>query len=473
MGDMGIASHAVYVPRLRLERQEIAGFNGWFNAGLKSKKGTRAVCSWDEDSITMAVEAARGCVSPEDRETVTDVSVASSTHPFVEPASSMYLTAALRLPENVSSIDHVGSQRVGVSALRQAFEKPHASSLVVASDRRQAKPASPAEMTYGAGAAAVHVTPGGDAARFIAASSLSSPFLDHFRAAGESHDYYWEDRWIRDSGVRQFLPQVIADVLEKSQAKPGDVKKFVCPTAAAHVARAAGVPGDACVDEFFGRLGDAGVAHPLMMLSHALDTSEPGDLILVCGFGGGAEAILLEAGNGAGRAARGDGLERLADGSTETIGYSQYLAYYGEIEVDGGMRAEGNIKVAQTELYRSSDQILSFSGGKCPSCGAIQFPRLPNCVSCGASGEMPHYELADEKAEVKTFTADYLQYHPAPPLYVGLVQFDNGARVLMEMVDVDPENFHVGSPLAMAFRIKSKDARLNNVSYFWKARSIA
>ncbi len=473
MSDMGIAAHAVYVPRLRLERQEIAAFNGWFNSGLKSKKGARAICSWDEDSITMAVEAARSCLEPEVRGTVTEISVASSTHPFVEPASSMYVTAALRLPESISSIDHVGSQRVGVSALRRAFEKPHASSLVVATDRRRAKPASASEMTYGAGAAAIHVTPGGDAARLVAASSVSSPFLDHFRAAGESHDYYWEDRWIRDSGMRQFLPKVIADVLEKAQAKPGGIRHFVCPTAAGHVARAAGIPGEAGVDDFFGRIGDAGVAHPLMMLSHALDSAEPGELILVCGFGGGAEALLLEAGSGTGRTARGDGLEKSANGVGKTAGYSQYLAYYGEIEVDGGMRSEGNIKVAQTELYRSSDQILSFTGGKCPSCGAIQFPRLPNCVSCGAPGELSPFELADQKAEVKTFTADYLQYHPAPPLYVGLVQFDVGARVLMEMVDVDPDNFGVGSPLAMAFRIKSKDSRLNNVSYFWKARSIA
>ena len=85
---------------------------------------------------------------------------------------------------------------------------------------------------------------------------------------------------------------------------------------------------------------------------------------------------------------------------------------------------------------------------------------------------MPPFELADEKAEVKTFTADHLMYHPSPPLYVGLVQFDVGARVLMEMVDVDADNFDVGSPLEMAFRIKSKDARLNNVAYFWKARSV-
>jgi uncharacterized OB-fold protein len=70
---------------------------------------------------------------------------------------------------------------------------------------------------------------------------------------------------------------------------------------------------------------------------------------------------------------------------------------------------------------------------------------------------------------VATFTADWLMFYPAPPLYVGLVQFDNGARVLMEMVDVDPAKFDVGSPLRMVFRIKEKDGRRHFNRYFWKA----
>ena len=68
-----------------------------------------------------------------------------------------------------------------------------------------------------------------------------------------------------------------------------------------------------------------------------------------------------------------------------------------------------------------------------------------------------------------TFTADWLMFYPAPPLYVGLVQFDNGARVLMEMVDVDPANFDVGTPLRMVYRVKEKDKMRHYNRYFWKA----
>ena len=55
------------------------------------------------------------------------------------------------------------------------------------------------------------------------------------------------------------------------------------------------------------------------------------------------------------------------------------------------------------------------------------------------------------------------------PLNVGLVQFDNGARVLMEFVDVDPKQLRVGLPVRPVFRIKERDLMLHYDRYFWKA----
>ena len=52
---------------------------------------------------------------------------------------------------------------------------------------------------------------------------------------------------------------------------------------------------------------------------------------------------------------------------------------------------------------------------------------------------------------------------------MGLVQFDCGARVLMEMVDVGPEGIDVGTPLSMRFRVKERDKLRGWDRYFWKA----
>ena len=61
MTDFGIARFGAYIPRLRLDRAVIAATHGWMAPGLKGQaKGSRAFTSWDEDAITMAVEA--GCL---------------------------------------------------------------------------------------------------------------------------------------------------------------------------------------------------------------------------------------------------------------------------------------------------------------------------------------------------------------------------------------------------------------------------
>jgi uncharacterized OB-fold protein len=74
---------------------------------------------------------------------------------------------------------------------------------------------------------------------------------------------------------------------------------------------------------------------------------------------------------------------------------------------------------------------------------------------------------------VLTSTADWLSYHPAPPLHVGFVQFDNGARVLMEMVDIGEQGVETGQPLRMVYRIKEIDRQRGYNRYFWKSTPIA
>ena len=57
---VGIVAFGAYVPRLRLNRQAVYDANKWFAPGLRGlAKGERSMANWDEDSITMAVEAAR------------------------------------------------------------------------------------------------------------------------------------------------------------------------------------------------------------------------------------------------------------------------------------------------------------------------------------------------------------------------------------------------------------------------------
>ena len=56
----GITSYGAYIPRLRLSRKAMAQANQWFAPGLMgAAKGERSMANYDEDSVTLAVEAGR------------------------------------------------------------------------------------------------------------------------------------------------------------------------------------------------------------------------------------------------------------------------------------------------------------------------------------------------------------------------------------------------------------------------------
>ena len=100
----GIVRYGVYVPFFRLAR---ASFGGG--------KGERAAASYDEDSLSLAVEAGREALrgAPE----VQGVLFATTSPPYAEKLNASTLHAALHLPHGVLAADLGGSTRAGLSGL--------------------------------------------------------------------------------------------------------------------------------------------------------------------------------------------------------------------------------------------------------------------------------------------------------------------------------------------------------------------
>ena len=121
--DIGILSYGAYIPQRRLQRSSIYAANAWFAPELKgSAKGERAIGNWDEDAITMGVEAARDALTGWDRSSLGGLSLASTTLPFADRLNAGVIKEALNLKDSVSALDGTGSQRAGSSALIQALK---------------------------------------------------------------------------------------------------------------------------------------------------------------------------------------------------------------------------------------------------------------------------------------------------------------------------------------------------------------
>ncbi len=471
---VGIKSFGAYIPRRRMSRAAIAAAHAWALPALKGMaKGEKAFCGWDEDAITMAVEAGRDALSGVPLAAIGALNFASTTAPYADLQNAAIIGAALRLPKSTGCADLSGSVRAGLAGLAQALQSGiGVDTLVIGADRRSGKPGSAQEMSYGSAAAALRVGSGSDViARFLGRESVTVPFVDHFRHTGEKFDYFWEERWIRDEGVSKIVPPAVGALLKRLDLPTERVACFaVCggPTGSDKlVAKLLSLPPERVLPDLQAQVGDTGVAHPLLQLVGALERARPGEIIVIASFAQGCEVLAFEMLSAAPAARRG--LAGSIARRVEETAYLKMLSFDDEIELDFGMRTETDNKTAMTQLYRSADQILGFVGGKCASCGAVQFPRMPACVNCGAVDSQQPYPLADEPAKVATYTADWLQYSPSPPLYMGLVQFDVGARLLMEMVDVDAGGIEVGVPLTMSFRMKERDRLRHYDRYFWKA----
>jgi hydroxymethylglutaryl-CoA synthase len=112
--DVGLLAYGGYIPQSRLQRSEIAKAHTWFNPGLGGlAKGERAMANWDEDSVTMAVEAARDCLGDLDRDGISAVYMASTSFPFEDRQNAGIVADALNLKSGLQTIDFASSQRAG------------------------------------------------------------------------------------------------------------------------------------------------------------------------------------------------------------------------------------------------------------------------------------------------------------------------------------------------------------------------
>ncbi len=475
----GIAAYGACIPRLRLPRGTIATAMGWVNPGLAAAHGERSLCNWDEDSLTMAVEAARDALPlAADRAALGGLTLASTTLPFADRSNATVLATALGLPDGVLACDAAGSQRAATSALAAALAAGAAPgakpALVVGADRRLAKPGSPQETAYGHGAAAVVATPGEGLATLLASRHVAADFVDHYRAAGETFDYSLEERWAREAGWFKLVPDALRALLESAKAAPADVRHVVIAAPAAtgkRVAALAGLPEAALADTLYDRCGDTGCGHPLLMLAAVLERAGPGELIVVVGFGQGVDALLFRtteaiAGFRPGRGAAA----QLADRREETS-YARFLSHCGLLTVDFGMRAERDNRTAMTVLWRKHEEITAFTGGRCRECNTLQFPRSRVCVNpdCRRTDTQDAERLADGAGRIKTFTEDWLAYSARPPLVYGNVGFEGGGNAFIEFADFEPGEARVGAPVRFVFRLKDVDRVRGFRRYFWKA----
>ncbi len=480
---IGITSYGAYIPRLRLNRMSIFQSIGWFApAVIMVAQGERSMCYWDEDAVTMAVAASRDCLKGMDKQKIEGMFLASTTLPFADRQNAGIVSTALNLKSNIVTSDFTSAQKAGTNALLTAIESVKGGErkniLVTAADKRETKPAYFYEMWFGDGAAAFMIGDTNVIAEYKGSYSVSYDFVDHYRSAFKKYDYTWEERWVRDEGYAKIIPEAVNGLLKKLKITIKDVDKMVYPCffKAEHrnIAKKLGAPPDKVVDNLHEVCGETGTAHPLLMMTAALDDAKPGDKIVMASFGQGCSAFLFEVTQNITKMPERNKFKRTLAHKETTDNYLKFLKFRGLIHPEMGIRAEAETQTAVTTLWRRRKMLLGLVGGKCRECGTPQFPKTDVCVNpaCTARHSQDEYEFADIPAKIKTFTGDMLAVSVEPPHKYGMIQFEGGGRFMADFTDCTLEDLKVGLPVQMVFRKRNEDEERGFVNYFWKAAPI-
>jgi len=477
---IGITSYGAYIPRLRLNRSAIVQNMGWFAPAIMMvSQGERSMCNWDEDSVTMAVAAARDCLKGAPKEKIDALFLASTTLPFADRQNAGIVASALNLKEEILATDFTASQKVSTSALISALDAVRGGErknvLVTATDKRETKAAYFYEMWFGDGAAALNVGDENVIAEYLGSYSFSCDFADHYRGAEKRFDYMWEERWARDEGYGKIIPKAVNGLMDKLDITMEDVDRLVYPCffKGDHkkIAKKLGAAPEKLADNLHEVCGETGTAHPFIMLISVLEQAKPGERILVAGYGQGANALYFRVTENITGFAAGKGFAGCLGNKKTMDNYPKWLKFRELMETEMGIRAESPSQTAMTVLHRKNKMILGLVGGRCRECGTPQFPGMDICVNpqCGAVNSLEEYEFADIPAKIKTYTADMLAVSVDPPAMYGMVQFEGGGRFMADFTDCTQEELKVGLPVTMEFKRKGVDKERGMVNYFWKA----
>ena len=468
---IGIKSFGAYIPVYRLSASELA--RAW---GGRGGRGEIAVANYDEDSITMAVEAAIDCLNGMDLAIPDGLYFASTTPPYSEKLSASIVAAATDLRDELFTLDIGNSLRSGTGAVKAACDAIKGGSakniLVTAADCRLAPPASEFESVFGDGAAAFLIADEDVAVAIEDSHSISSDFVDVWKRAEDPYIRTWEDRFILEHGYREKLGIAISALLKKTGLSVKDFAKVVyyAPDARSHqrMIKQLKLAPEQVQAPMFDAVGNTGAAFAPMMLVAALEEAKPGDRILWANYGDGADAFVLQVTDQIEKVRGRRGIKRHLESKMQIHNYEKYVRFRNLMQGEADRRPQYISSLPM--IWRDRKQVLPLHGGRCRNCGNIQFPIQRICAYCQAKDNYEEVRLADKTATVFTFSMDERAVEVDPPRVWTISDFDDGGRIYCTMTDRDTEKIDIGMQVEMTFRKIHEGAGVHN--YFWKCRPV-
>jgi len=298
----GIVAYGTYIPKYRLKLSEIAQMWGKESSEIESslRISEKAVAGFDEDAVTMGIEAAKKAIEvagikPGDLQSVY---FGSESHPYAVNPSSTIVGEYLGIGNNYFAVDLEFACKAATAGMQITLglldSKKIEYGLVVGSDTAQGKPHDALE--YTAASAATAYILGGKKSEVIAQvlemSSFTSDTPDFWRREGAKFPSHFG----RFTGEPAYFTHVISEgekLLKKSGLKPKDFAYCVFHMPNGKFPRVAAkklgfTPEQLTPSLTVDKIGNPYSASSLLGLAAVLDIAKPKQKIFFVSYGSGA-----------------------------------------------------------------------------------------------------------------------------------------------------------------------------------------
>ena len=461
----GITQYGIYLPSKRLKWEEIDRAVGKPGHG----SGEKAVANFDEDALTLAVNALYQSQIPEQKG-VNALFWAGTTSPYLEKSAAALAAETLPFGPPDFTADFSGSLRAASNALllSQSFVGGAPKSVALAaSDLRQAAPYSDEERSLGDGAVALLLAnTAAPVAALVASASTSLEILDTWRKSGDRFLKMTEPHFRLRFGFGDTVARLYGQfqkstgiALEKIDhfALNAPNEKLLLST----LKRVGRKPAPLTI-RLYREIGFTGTSFGLLNFLAELESAAVGETILWIDYADGANALLFRKET----AIVEPQLARAIDLKIYLNSYHDYLRLRNLLKTENPPVEPFTSAVMN---FREKRQNYALLAQKCQNCGEVVYPHVRICKRCGSKDQFELVPISRE-GTIFTFTKEYLYPSPEGLAVTASADMDSGVRLFLQVTDTNYEQVAVGQRVRRTFRRLHSAGGFHN--YFWKFRVV-
>ena len=346
---VGIVSYGAYVPRYRIRPAEIGSTWGADGEAMGKSLGVqrKSVPAPDEDTITISTEAlrqalSRGRISAKD---IGAIYVGSESHPYAVKPTATVVAQAVGATPYLTAADFEFACKAGTAAIQtcMGMVKSHMITYGVAigSDTSQGAPGDALEYSASAGGAALIIGRERVLAEINATESFTTDTPDFWRREGQRYPSHG-GRFTGEPAFFRHVGECGRRMMERMEMTPKDYRHVVFHQPNGKFPQRIGKTLGFTDEQMrYGLvtpyLGNTYSGAALLGLANVLDHADPGDRVLVVGYGSGAgsDAFDLTVSDRIHQFDRqGPRIQEFLDGGTP-LNYALYAKFRGKIHLGG------------------------------------------------------------------------------------------------------------------------------------------